>query len=160
MPSGLVPERTINGSFGEVRDHNGTWLANVQETTFRITHDRRDLYRSGTRRMGYKLMGSSGEGTINMLKVTTEWLKRVAAPMQADDQPQFVGQLVTKLADPESLGVERVVLKAVKFWEIGSGWRVNELVEEEIPFTFEDIGFLDEIRGSALSPLGRFDRIA
>ena len=158
--SGLVAERTISGSFGEVRDHNGVWLTNVQQIDFRITIERRDINVSGTRRTKYKAMGSSGEGSIRQLKVTSEWLKRVSEIMRSDTQQQFVGQLMVKLADPESLGTERVLLKNVKFWEISGGWQVNELVEEDIPFTFENISFPDEIRGDGLEPLARYVPLA
>ena len=144
---GLVPERTINGSFGEVRDENGNWLTNVQEVSFRITIDRSEVQMSGTRRTGYKATRTSGEGTLRQFKVTTDFIKRVSEMMRSDNSVQFRGQLMVKLDDPEALGRERVLLKAVKFWEINGGWRVGEIVEEEIPFTFEDIGFPKEIKG-------------
>lgn len=159
MAGGLVAERTINGSFGEVRDHNGLWMANVQQVDFRITIERRDVNRSGTRRTAYKAMGATGEGTVRQLKVTTEWLKRISEVMRSDVQQQFVGQLMVKLADPEALGTERVLLKNVKFWEISGGWQVNEIVEEEMPFTFEDISFPDEIRGDPLTPLPAYQTL-
>jgi hypothetical protein len=148
----LVPEYTINGSFGEIWDQDGDWLANVQECRFTITVDRRDVLRSGTRRMGYKAMGTSGEGTIRGFKVTSEFLARVAVLMQNDNARQFVGQLLVKMDDPEALGVERVLLKSVKVWEYTGGWQVNELVEEEVPFTFEDIALPTQIRGDMLRP--------
>jgi hypothetical protein len=148
----LTPEYTINGSFGEVWDESGNWLANLQEVTFRVAIDRRDVMRSGTRRMGYKAMGTTGEGTIRGFKVTSQFLMRVVPMMQSDTARQFVGQLLVKLEDPEALGVERVLLKSVKFWEYGGGWQVNELVEEEIPFTFEDISVPTQIRGNMLLP--------
>lgn len=156
---GLVPERTINGSFGEVRDENGNWMTNVQEVNFRISIDRSEIQMSGTRRTGYKATRTSGEGTLRQFKVTTDFIRRVSELMRSDLQPQFRGQLMVKLADPESLGTERVLLKAVKFWEINGGWRVGEIVEEEIPFTFEDIDFPDEISGdpttiAPYAPLG------
>lgn len=145
---GLVPERTINGSFGEVRDENGLWLVNVQEVNFRITTDRQEIQMSGTRRTGYKATRTSGEGTLRQFKVSTDFLERVSELMRDDTQGQFRGQLMVKLADPEALGTERCLLKAVKFWEIDGGWRVGEIVEEEIPFTFEDIAFPDRIQGN------------
>jgi hypothetical protein len=148
----MVPEYTINGSFGEVRDQDGAWLANVQEINYRVMVDRRDIQRSGTRRMGYKAMGTSGEGTMRGFKVTSTFLERIAIVMRDDNARQFVGQLMVKLADPEALGVERVLLKAVKFWEFSGGFQVGELVEEEIPFTFEGIDYPTVIRGNMTLP--------
>ncbi len=153
---GLIPEHTINGSFGEVRDENGEWLVNVQEVNFRITTDRQEIQMSGTRRTGYKATRTQGEGTLRQFKVTTAIIKRVSELMRDDRQMQFVGQLMVKLDDPDSLGTERCLLKGVKFWEINGGWRVGEILEEEIPFTFEDIEFPDEITGDPSVNLGRY----
>lgn len=148
----MVPEYTINGAFGEVWDQDGRWLANVQEISYRVTIDRRDVPRSGTRRMGYKAMGTMGEGTLRGFKVTSLFLERITPMMNSDSARQFVGQLLVKLDDPEALGTERVQLKAVKFWEYSGGFQVGELVEEEIPFTFEDISRPTVIRGDMLRP--------
>lgn len=154
--AGLVPEYTINGSFGEVRDQDGLWLANVQEVTYRVTIARADINVSGSRRMKYKALGTSGEGNLRQFKVTTEFAKRVTELMRGERQLQFVGQLMVKIDDPEALGVERALLKGVKFWEIDGGWRVNELVEENIPFTFDDIEYPDEISGDMTTPQARY----
>lgn len=148
----LVPEYTINGSFGEVRDQDGAWLANVQEISYRVMVDRRDVQRSGTRRMGYKAMGTSGEGSMRGFKVTSLFLQRIAVVMRDDNARQFVGQLMVKLADPEALGVERVLLKAVKFWEYSGGFQVGELVEEDLPFTFEGIDYPTVMNGNMVIP--------
>jgi hypothetical protein len=157
---GMIPEHTINGSFGEVRDENGDWLVNVQEVTFRITIDRQEIMMSGTRRKGYKATSTAGEGTLRQFKVTTAFIKRVSELMRDDRQLQFVGQLMVKLDDPDSLGTERVLLKGVKFWEINGGWRVGEIIEEEIPFTFEDIDFPDEITGDPSVNQNRYAPLA
>lgn len=157
---GLIPEHTINGSFGEVRDENGEWLTNVQELTFRVTIDRQEIQMSGTRRTGYKATRTAGEGNLRQFKVTTAFVKRVSELMRDDRQLQFVGQLMCKLDDPDSLGTERVLLKGVKFWEINGGWRVGEILEEDIPFTFEDIEFPDEITGDPSVNLNRYVELA
>jgi hypothetical protein len=102
--------------------------------------------------MGYKAMGTSGEGNIRGFKVTSAFLQRIAVVMRDDNARQFVGQLMVKLADPEALGVERVLLKADKFWEFSGGFQVGELVEEDIPFTFEGIDYPSVIRGDMTIP--------
>ena len=157
---GLIPEHTINGSFGEVRDENGEWITNAQELSFRVTIDRQEIQMSGTRRTGYKATRTAGEGTLRQFKVTTAFIKRVSELMRDDRQLQFVGQLMVKLDDPDSLGTERVLLKNVKFWEINGGWRVGEIIEEEIPFTFEDIEFPDEIVGDPSVNQNRYTPLA
>ena len=156
MAGNLVPEMTINGSFGEVRDANGRWITQVQELTARVTVDRQDIQMSGTRKTGYKSMRTAGEGNLRMLKVTSEYLDIVSEIMRSDAQVQFVGQLMVTLKDPEALGHERVLLKGVKFWEAAFGFRVNEILEEDIPFTFFDLKLLDKIEGDPTVPLERY----
>jgi len=156
----MVPEYTINGSFGEVRDESGNWLSNAQEVTYRIITNRQELSMSGTRRMGYKATSVAGEGTLRQFKVTSDFLLKVSELMRSDRQPQFVGQLMVKLDDPDGLGIERVLLTGVKFWEINGGWRVGELVEEEIPFTFTGIRPIDRISGDMNTPLDRYTPLA
>ena len=80
--------------------------------------------------------------------------------MRDDRQIQFVGQRMIKLDDPDALGTERCLLHGVKFWEINGGWRVGEILEEEIPFTFEDISFPDEITGDPSVNLNRYVQLA
>jgi hypothetical protein len=155
MPN-MVPEFTINGSFGEVRDANGKWLSQCQEVSARVTVDRQDIQMSGTRRTGYKAMRVTGEGNLRMFKVTSEYLALVAEMMQSDLQIQYVGQLLVVLKDPEAIGYERVLLKGVKFWEVPIGFRVNEIVEEDIPFTFFTLKPLDKIEGDVTLPLDRY----
>jgi len=41
------------------------------------------------------------------------------------------------LADPENGGTEAVNLLRCKFWEIPIGFKDGEIIEEAVPFTFE-----------------------
>ena len=125
----LQPERTINGSWGELRDENGDWLSHAQDITFTLRIRREEVHRSGTTKVGYKRMGKMGEGRLRQYKVDSRALKRMINQYADDREPLFVGQLMVKLDDPDALGVERVLLKAVKFWEIDGGFRVNEILD-------------------------------
>lgn len=156
MSRNMVPEFVINGSFGEVRDANGKWISQVQEVSGRVTIDRQDIQMSGTRRTGYKAMRVSGEGNMRLFKVTSEYLELVSELMRSDRQPQFVGQLLVVLKDPDAIGYERVLLKGVKFWEAPVGFRVNEIIEEDIPFTFFTMKLIDAIEGDVTLPLDRY----
>lgn len=158
MPAtpGLIPEVTINGTFGELRiaDTN-EWLVNVQEVDARARIDRTDVRVAGQRGLGYKAMGVSGEGTLRMYKVTSRFLKSVTSLMQDNRGRMEIFNLIIKLDDPEALGVERIRLGRVKFWEINFGYNVNALTEESIPFTFEVFDLMDEITGDPTRPTTR-----
>jgi hypothetical protein len=148
---GLVPEVTINGTFGELR-LNGTWLVNVQQVDGRIQIDRHEMRMAGKRAYGYKMTGIQCTGTIRQFKVTSELFKLITNPFRGPRLPMSVVSLIVKLDDVEALGVERVALENVKFWEINFGYQVNDIVEESIPFTAEGLSFLDEIVGDPTRP--------
>ena len=144
----LRAERTINGSFGELRDENGLWLSNAQDISFTLRIRREDIPRSGTSIIGYKPMGRMGEGRVRQYKVDSSALRRMVDQWSNERDPLFVGQLMVKLDDPSALGAERCLLKQVKFWEIDGGFRINEVLDENLEFTFEDIELIDEIVGN------------
>ncbi|TCP57976.1 tail tube protein [Tumebacillus sp. BK434] len=138
----------INGSFGTLYEGD-TFMANCKKVEAKVTIDKEELKLSSTRRTGYKSKGVKGEGTIGLYKVDSKFLERVTSYMSNERSVQFVGQLLVVLDDPESLGVEKVLLKNVKFWEVNFGWTLDSILEEEIPFTFEDIQISSAIKGDA-----------
>lgn len=128
------------------------WLANVSQVEAKITVDRLEVRRSGTRKMGYKRGAISGDGTITGYKVTSKFVAAMAGEMQDETNPPVPLMLDVVLDDPEALGTERIRLKFVKLWELPMGFNVGDIVEEAIPFTFEDIEVLEEITGDMTVP--------
>jgi len=148
------------------------FLGEVQQISARITKNYRETYLSGTRKMKQKLMGVGGEGSIRRFKINSDFLRLVGNTyhrgegtgqdpvLEGTDVPNSIvkrsnnanGQkhhnidfrcsLIITLDDPESVGTEQVRLLGVKLREVPLGWQVNEVVEEEIPFVFEDIEFI------------------
>ena len=151
----LTSERVMNGSFGELENADGVFLGNVQGITFRIINERRALRPIGSRRRAYKLISTQGEGTIDQLKVTSNSLADIAAMMWNESIVMPQTNLVVHLDDPEAIDYETTILVGVKLWEISGGWRVNELVTEDIPFTFHSILMPHQI---PLSPSNMFER--
>lgn len=131
----LNPSRTINGSYGELFI-DGVWQTQVHRVEGRIVIQRREVRLAGSRQTGYKATGTAGDGTITGFKVTSHWLRTIGSFQRHSTffQPDALIRYV--LEDPESYGKEEVELLGVKFWEVPIGFRVDELVEEAIPFTF------------------------
>lgn len=139
--------RIINGSFGECF-HDGKWMTNVYKMTAEIELSYGEVKLSGSRWLGQKLLSLKGTGSISGYKVTSE-LAQAVAVMTDDRRGEFRTELISKLNDPESFGCERVRLKNVKFTKIPVvGWEVNSMIEEEWPFTFTGIEYLDPITES------------
>lgn len=123
------------------------WLANISQVEAKITVDKMEVKRSGTRKTGYKRGAISGDGTLTGYKVTSRFVRAMAGEMQDETNPPAPLILDIVLDDPESLGAERIRLKDVKLWELPMGFNVGDIVEEAIPITFEDIEILEEITG-------------
>lgn len=152
----MLSEYAINGSFGEVLTGDGNWLTEIQSVQATLRIARRDIMRAGTRSVGYKPMTVSGEGTLSMIKVTSEFLQVVSEMMRGGNtQRQKRTTLNIRLKDPDALGTEEVRLLDVKFWEINFGFNVDEIIEQQIPFTFEQIEGIQWIRGNAWDPNAR-----
>lgn len=134
----------INGSYGECF-HEGVWLTNIYKMTADVEASYGDVKKSGSRWTGQKLLSLKGTGSISGYKITTELAQRVAA-MTDDRKSEFRTELISKIDDPEALGCERVRLKNVKFSKIPVvGWEVGAMIEEEWPFSFTGIEYLDPI---------------
>lgn len=136
-PRILQPENVINGSFGTLYDENGDAIVECQRIEAVIRINRRDLNRSGTRQMGYKSMTVGGEGTIGTVKTTSKWQEIVSEMMRFERAPQKIFKLTIDLNDPEALAREYYDLLKVRLWEATLGFNVNDVMEENIPFTFE-----------------------
>lgn len=136
--------RVINGSYGECL-HEGKWLTNVYKMTADVEATYGDVKKSGSRWVGQKLLSLKGTGSISGYKVTDELAQQVSV-MTDDRKAEFRTELISKLDDPEAFGYERVRLKNVKFTKIPVvGWEVGSMIEEEWPFSFTGIEYLDPI---------------
>lgn len=140
----LDATKTINGSFGTCW-HEGNWMTNVTGVEANIEIDKEEVKRAGTRWVGHKTMALTGTGTVSSYKITSQFAKLIAQ-VTDDTKAPYTTELIVKLADPESYGVERVRLKGVQFDTIPLvNYEVGSIVEEELPFTFAGFEYLDEI---------------
>ena len=155
-PGQLVPEYTILGSFGELYDENNNFLSHIQEVSAQITIDRQDIMMSGSRKIGYKYTAVRGEGTMRGFRVTSEMARLIANTMVDDRAPQYVGQITMKLKDPEIYNgqQESIRLERCKWWGVNLGWAVNQIVEEDTPFTFQNIVWEAQIASNMSSTGG------
>ncbi len=143
----LDDTRVINGSYGECH-REGKWLTNIYKMSAELELSYGDVKISGTRWTGQKLLSIKGTGSITGYMITTELVQNVAR-ITDDRKSEYVTELIFKLDDPEAYGCERVRLKHVKFSKVPiAGWEVGSVVEEEWPFTFTGVEWLDSIEES------------
>jgi hypothetical protein len=136
--------RTIDGTFGSVYLEKD-WLTNFNEMKAEVEIQKSELKLSGDRWTRHKVVGLKGTGNITGYKVTSQLIS-LNSPVADNTSGSVRTELVSKLADPEAYGYERIRLMNVMFDKILlANWKAGEVVNEEWPFTFEGYELLDPI---------------
>ena len=136
--------RTINGTFGEawVDDY---YVAEVTGVEAKITVQKAEVKQAMKTSKSYKVTGTDGKGTMKINKVTSYFSTKCLEEIKEGKTPNIT--IISKLADPDAYGAERVRLTGVIFDELPVvNWEVDKVGEESIGFTFEEAEFLDEIQ--------------
>ncbi len=137
------PEKVFNGTFGElwIDDY---YLAEVTGLEAKITLKKSEVNQTGTLFTGYKVTGIEGKGTVKLNKVSSYFITKMNENMKAGKAT--VCTIMSKLADPEAGGTERVKFTGCTFDElILASWEAGKLGEESYPFTFTGWEVLDSV---------------
>lgn len=138
-----APEKTINGTFGELW-LDDYYLAEVTGLEAKVTLDKQEVNQTGTLTKGYKMVGMDGKGTIKLNKVSSYFITKLSDDIKNGKTPSCT--IISKLADPDSDGAERIKLFGVTFDELTlANWEAKKLGEESVPFTFTDWTVVDSI---------------
>lgn len=130
----------INGLYGSIYDENGQEQQGTQEFEAKVDLDKEAVVMAGKFLKGHKVMGGEGKGKVTLHHIDTRLQKKIA------DDPTAKFNYVGKLADPTAKGEEAVLLEGVSFDSIPIlNFKVGELGEIEVDFTFEDYRYLDTI---------------
>lgn len=141
------PSRAIDGTFGSVL-REGNWLTNFNEMKAEVDIQKAELKIAGDRWVHHKVIGLKGTGSITGFKVTSD-LIALNAPIASNSSGSVKTELVSKLADPEAFGTERIRFMNVMFDKIQlANWKAGEVVNEDWAFTFEGFELLDPIEES------------
>jgi hypothetical protein len=131
----LDPSRICNGSYGYAYI-NGEWQTNINHLDASVENQKRELNLSGSDWVKHKKGPRKGTGTMSGFKVTSEMILRGFSRFE----------IISKIADPEAYGHERVRLQNVMVDRIQlANWTAGEEITEETPFTFEGYELLDPI---------------
>ncbi|GMX60837.1 MULTISPECIES: phage tail tube protein [Paenibacillus] len=132
----LDASRVILGTYGQVFI-DGNWQANFNHLEAKVEVQKKELNLSGDSWVRHKLGAKKGTGTVSGFKVTSFMLEKGFTKFE----------IISKLADPESYGFERVRLVNVIPDRLQlANWTAGEEVKEEISFTFEGYELLDPIK--------------
>lgn len=136
-------KNVINGKFGEIWLDSDK-LAECYKLQAKIDLKKEDVPICGKMGTAKKVMGWEGKGSMTLLKVNSRMAVKLADMIKNAKDVRFT--VISKVADPDAYGSERVALKNVSFDDLTlADWEDAKLGEVEAPFTFEDYEFLDRI---------------
>lgn len=141
--NGFTADQVINGTWGECWIDD-TYMAEV--TSFKLGINANYTAVTRTRNLvdGQKLTGIEPKGEVKLHKVSSFVSKKISDALKQGKAPSF--KIISKLADPDAVGAERVVAYGCKFDKaILADWEAGKTGEESYSFTAEDWDYLDSI---------------
>lgn len=135
--------RVMSGTWGELW-MDGDLVAECYGFQAKVSLEKETIYMCGNNWAGHKVMNISGTGSVRLQKVSSFMAKRIAADIRQGKDPRFV--IISKLADPDAFGAERVAVKNVSFDDLTlADWESHVPGKVECPFTFRDFEYLDMV---------------
>ncbi|MBU3098745.1 MULTISPECIES: phage tail tube protein [Clostridium] len=133
----------INGTWGELWI-DGDKVSECIALQAKVTINKAPVSFCGDLFTHNKVIGLEGKGSLKLHKASSRMIIKISANMKAGKQT--VCTIVSKLADPDSMGAERVAIYEVSFDELTiADWENKKNGEEDVPFTFANWEFLDTI---------------
>lgn len=138
----LNGEDMLTGSYGYVM-HEGSYIQNIKDFEAKVEIEKGEIKVVGDKWTKYKTLGLTGSGTMTLYKIDYAFVKLISEVAKPGGKP-FVTELVGQIDDPSVTGAkEKVRLKNVQFDAIPlAKYTVGEVIEEELPFTFEGFELL------------------
>lgn len=136
-------KRAISGTFGEVW-LNDDKIGECYGLQAKVSFNKEDVPMCGQMAVDKKVTSISCTGSLKMHKVNSRMAIKIGKDIRNGRDIRFT--VISKLADPDSYGAERVVLKNVSFDDVTlADWEAKAFGKVEAPFTFTDYAFMDEI---------------
>lgn len=123
-------------------------LAGVKEVEATVSYEKSEVKALGHRMSGHKTTGATGEGSLSLYYLTSAFRKRTKDYIKTGKA--FVFDLYITNEDVASdLGRQTVVLYNCSFDEVSLAMlnADNEVLEEEMSFTFDDFEIAEEFSG-------------
>lgn len=139
----MEARKIINGSFGELW-LDGDYIGEAKGCQAKIEINKEEVSIVGQLAVDTKVMGWTGKGSMTLYKANSKMIKKVAQLVKEGKDVRF--SLISKLADPDAEGTERIAIKNISFDDLTLiDWELKKVLEVECPFTFTDYEVLDEI---------------
>ena len=136
-------KRICNGTFGEIW-LDGDYVAEIKKAQAKVVFNKEEIKQCGVFFTDSKVVGCKGTGSLTMFKVNTRMGRKIADMVSKKQDLRFT--VVSKLADPDAYGAERVSLSGVQFDDLTLfDWEAQTPGEVEAPFIFTGYEYLDQI---------------
>ena len=137
-------KRVISGTWGEVW-LNGEKVSECYGLQLKLSFNKEDIARCGTMMSDKKITSIDATGSLRMHKTSSRLALLICDNIRNGVDSRFT--VVSKLADPDSFGAERIAVKGVSFDDLTlADWEAKVAGKVEAPFTFSDYNFLDTIQ--------------
>jgi len=136
-------KRIMNGTWGEVW-LDGDYVSECYGLQAKVNVNKEDVNLCGQMATDTKVTSIKCTGSLRLHKVSSRMALAIGDMIKRGIDPRFT--IISKLADPDAYGAERVVLKNVSFDDLTlADWEVARNGTVEAPFTFTDYEFLDTV---------------
>ena len=136
-------KRICNGTFGEVR-LDGDYVGECKKAQAKVEFNKEEIKQCGMFFTDSKVVGCKGTGSLTLFKVNSRMAIRIADMVRNKQDLRFT--VVSKLADPDAYGAERVSISGVQFGDVTLfDWGAQTPGEVETPFIFTGYEYLDQI---------------
>ena len=132
----LDATKVINGTYGTVFLGDDE-VGEMKSFQAKLEFQKEEIKVAGQMATDTKLMSYTGKGSLSLHKVNSRMVKTLLDEIKQGKDPRFT--LIGKLADPNSEGAERIAIKNVSDFEVGS------VGATECPFSFTDMECIDLI---------------
>lgn len=136
-------KRVISGTWGEVW-LDGEQVGECYGLQAKHSFNKEKIPLCGQMATDSKVTSMEGTGSLKMHKVNSRMGMLIGDQIAKGHDPRFT--VISKLADPDAYGAERVALYNVSFDdETIADWEAGQVGKVEAPFTFTSREYLDPI---------------
>lgn len=136
-------KRVCSGTFGEIWVDDEL-INECYKAQAKVEFNKEEIKRCCAFGVAFKVTGYKGTGSLTLNKTSTRFTKLISDCIAQNRD--FRCTVISKLADPDSWGCERIKLEGVSFDDLTLfDWEAQSPGETEHPFTFESYEYLDEI---------------
>lgn len=135
--------RVMSGTWGEVW-LDGEYVSECYGLQAKVSFIKEDVQLCRQMATDKKVTGMNCTGSLRLHKVNSRMALAIGERIKRGQEPRFT--VISKLADPDAFGSERIVLRNLSFDDLTlADWEVATNGKVEAPFTFTDYEFLDSV---------------